>query len=240
MRPQQMVQSKPDREDHRRLLIAVAAICGLLAVLAVTGAWLISSSQRGNLAARPNELPVEGFEPTREARLLAEASGSSSAFGTDSAGSGSSGVFVPEGILAGFCTLAVGALILQLISGLPLPYTVVLLLLGMLLGVAVLATGAAGAFTPHWASSVVEFQYVRQHVEGGPCAGAAAQRRPPPWLPETLPRPAGAAAGGQPPSFLLARPAAALTAAPHLPAAARLCRPPLPPRATAHGAARRR
>ena len=75
MRPQQMVQSKPDREDHRRLLIAVAAICGLLAVLAVTGAWLISSSQRGNLAARPNELPVEGFELTREARLLAEASG---------------------------------------------------------------------------------------------------------------------------------------------------------------------
>ena len=101
---------------NRGLLIALVAICGLLAALAVTGVWLISSSQRRSPAAKLNEL--EDLELTfgRESRLLAEASGSSSASGTDSAGSGSSGVFVPEGILAGFCTLALGALILQLIS----------------------------------------------------------------------------------------------------------------------------
>lgn len=67
-------------------------------------------------------------------------------------------IFVPEGILAGFCTLAAGALIMQTFSGIPLPYTVILLTSGMLLGTLVLVTKGVGGEVQYWDASVVEFQ----------------------------------------------------------------------------------
>ena len=101
--------------------------------------------------AEPSVLPAALVTRESSDRALSEASSSASSVGSSSSGSSSSGVdsgggsgsgagnhdpfhHLPVALFGLISTLALGALIKQLFTGIPIPYTAILLGVGMLLG----------------------------------------------------------------------------------------------------------
>ena len=109
----------------RSPLVAVAAIGLLLGGIALIGLTLIADGG-------PHKAVSHG-------RALAGGSAAGSAAGSAS-GSGSYLSHMPDGIFAACGTLALGALIMQVFRGVPIPYTVILLALGMAFGGLLLLT----------------------------------------------------------------------------------------------------
>ena len=109
----------------RSPLVGVAAIGLLLGGITLLGLTLIADGG-------PHKAASHG-------RALAGGSAAGSVAGSAS-GSGSYLSHMPDGIFAACGTLALGALIMQVFRGVPIPYTVILLALGMAFGGLLLLT----------------------------------------------------------------------------------------------------
>ena len=164
---------------HRVIAINVAVLGSLL----LLGLYLVAGGAPNSASAVAQPIPTvhqhrvlqsisSGSEPTSGSESISGSISSESVSGSGSSsnsisgsgsGSSSSGGHddplhgLPVSLFAATCTLALGAFIKQLFTGIPLPYTALLLGVGMVFGGVLLAINEAS-----WSSDVLIIQRVSE------------------------------------------------------------------------------